>query len=749
MFMQKPARRRTKINLASLCGTSALAMVLAMQAHKANADDGGFRDVSNDLSVALINRSNGSYTVARIVNTGSLLAYDTSGYVTYNENAATTVVSTGFTTRGNALSGDGSVMVGYARFVADGDYQAFIWSAANGITNIGALASGESQAIAVSDNGMAVVGNAEFGGNYDHAFYWSDGASTLRDLGTLGGDRSNAYAISADGSTVVGSSYLGTTPEASHGFVWHVGDAGMTDIGVLATGTYSEASLVSNNGLVVAGSADVTESDGNSTSYYSRAIRWTDAGGIIDLGTLGGKQSSIAAMSNDGTVIVGDADMAPDINTDDTYSHAYRWEVGSDGINGTMTDLGTLGGNSSYAYDVNADGTVVVGYAKDSADDNHGFRWTQTDGMITVEQWLRNNGVTVDDNFTSDALKVSDDGNVVAGYARNNHYYIARVATPEAPETPTSGIIDLPQYLNTIGSTAAPRVGQPIASANTIMFGAQGSPMRDLLKTGQRSIWGTADTGYDNSDASDGGLVLGDFGFGYGIADGITARISAGGTYTDQDLDAGGDFQHKGWYVSPEVSANIAGDIYLTVGGYYSRGKLDIKRGYLNGSAMDYSYGDTDTETWAGKIRVDWLNAFTLGDSAFTPYAALSRANTKSDGYTETGGSFPAIYDESEDHSTIARVGIDLVHTLTDDIRLLGRAEADYRFEKETTGTSGEIIGISSFDLEGQDVKQFWVRAGIGAEFDVGGGTASLMVNATTEGDDPNVWLRSGWKVNF
>lgn len=65
------------------------------------------------------------------------------------------------------------------------------------------------------------------------------------------------------------------------------------------------------------------------------------------------------------------------------------------------------------------------------------------------------------------------------------------------------------------------------------------------------------------------------------------------------------------------------------------------------------------------------------------------------------------------------------------------------------TRTSGEIIGISSFDLAGQDVKQFWVRAGTGAEFDGGGGTASLMVNATTEGDNPNVWVRSGWKVNF
>jgi hypothetical protein len=51
--------------------------------------------------------------------------------------------------------------------------------------------------------------------------------------------------------------------------------------------------------------------------------------------------------------------------------------------------------------------------------------------------------------------------------------------------------------------------------------------------------------------------------------------------------------------------------------------------------------------------------------------------------------------------------------------------------------------------LAGQDLKQFWVRGGLGGEFDVGGGTASLMVNVTTQGQDPDVWVRSNWTVKF
>ena len=119
------------------------------------------------------------------------------------------------------------------------------------------------------------------------------------------------------------------------------------------------------------------------------------------------------------------------------------------------------------------------------------------------------------------------------------------------------------------------------------------------------------------------------------------------------------------------------------------------------------------------------------------------------DGYTETGGSFPVSYDETKDHSTVLRIGADFVHPLTDTVRLLAKAEADYQFEKHAATTSGTLIGLNDFSIAGQDLKQFWVRGGLGAEFDAGGGTASLMVNATTEGQDPTVWVRANYTVKF
>jgi probable HAF family extracellular repeat protein len=71
---------------------------------------------------------------------------------------------------------------------------------------------------------------------------------------------------------------------------------------------------------------------------------------VSDIGTLGGPEAEALAMSGD--YIVGWS------TTSAGERHAFRWQRG-----GPMTDLGTLGGTSSTAYDVNAAG-VVAGEAE-------------------------------------------------------------------------------------------------------------------------------------------------------------------------------------------------------------------------------------------------------------------------------------------------------------------------------------------------------------------------------------------------
>ncbi len=99
-----------------------------------------------------------------------------------------------------------------------------------------------------------------------------------------------------------------------------------------------------------------------SNSNYDTPARWTASTGTWEfLGSLGGLSgNSIGSaydMSADGAVVVGLGWVGM------STAHAFRWDASS----GLMTDLGTLGGfpSSSRADGVSADGSTVVGFDSD------------------------------------------------------------------------------------------------------------------------------------------------------------------------------------------------------------------------------------------------------------------------------------------------------------------------------------------------------------------------------------------------
>ena len=121
----------------------------------------------------------------------------------------------------------------------------------------------------------------------------------------------------------------------------------------------------------------------------------TAAHRATDLGTLGGTTSYAYAVSADGGVVVG-------YNlTDAGHTRAFMHQGGA------MSDLGTLGGPSSYARGVSADGSTVVGYSSDAGGRQRAFSYQ---GGV-----MRDLGTLGGD--TAMARAVSADGSVIVGYS--------------------------------------------------------------------------------------------------------------------------------------------------------------------------------------------------------------------------------------------------------------------------------------------------------------------------------------------
>ncbi len=701
-------------------------------------------------------RSNAGSTARRLLETSALTLVFSAGLLAAGMGAARAdSIDNGYGSshpiniiypqmgegRSAGISGNGKVVVGQIVTNDLAAPHAFTWGINDEWTFLDGLpivsfvsTVSYTTALAVNYDGSVIVGTSSEGGGRQHAVRWTNG--TPEELtGVTDAVNTVATGLSRTGSVIVGYSEFDSSPSTSQGIRWEGTD--MRTLAGLNGSEMSKAFGVSGDGSVIVGEAQDGNNPGN-----RYAVRWTDQGTEVhDLGSLlsgNGVWSTASAVSSNGSVIVGS------FGQDSGTTHAFRWTA-----QGTA-DIDNRGSEAySVANAVSGDGSVIVGQLRQGAADR-AFRWANGQ-MQTVEDWLEDNGVELGgSDFTTTATGVSEDGKVIVGDAENGHMFIARAITSGDTDTPgtTSGIIDVQQYNTTLVAKPSAQVG--LGYANTVLQGAHGEPMRDLLGLGQRSVAFTSDIGYDDSRVSNGGVGIGDVTFGYGLAEGVTARFAGGGLYTKQDIETGGDFHQAAFYMSPEATIALgSSNVYATIGGYYSTGRMNIHRGYMNGAAMDFSHGETDVDTYGAKIRFDWLNAATIAGTKLTPYASLTYAHSHMDGYTEEGGSFPSAFDSVNDHSTVARIGVDFIHDVTDTVRLTARAEADYRFEKTTAGTSGQIVGLSAFEFDGEDVKQLWLRGAIGTEFDVAGGTASLGINVTTEGDDPNVWLRSGWNVKF
>ncbi|MCZ6653801.1 MAG: hypothetical protein O7D91_12340 [Planctomycetota bacterium] len=158
-----------------------------------------------------------------------------------------------------AAINDDNIVVGQRSIRVDTAPQiAFMWSAAEGFSELAGIDTDHSSAAAIT--GGRVVGWAADAGNYAEAFLWQDGKPTF--LGPIpGGFESRAIAVSGD-SVVVGSGLVpikGFPSGVSRAFLWENGR--FTLLGTLPDHTRSTASDIRTSPQQVVGNS--SNVDGN------------------------------------------------------------------------------------------------------------------------------------------------------------------------------------------------------------------------------------------------------------------------------------------------------------------------------------------------------------------------------------------------------------------------------------------------------------------------------------------------------
>jgi probable HAF family extracellular repeat protein len=309
--------------------------------------------------------------------------------------------------------------------------------------DLGNLGGGQATVpFAVNNNGEVVGYSSSPSSNYARAFLYSnrqtnedEESAPMQDLGTLGAE-SVAYDINDQGQ-IIGIS--GLLNGVWRGFVYS-GSGPMTPLGSVADG-------INNLGQIVGTSSGPTSSSGflrnpggtviSTGSFLGTCINDNGIAAGVGFGTgyacvrgIDGQVQNLGfigqpeAINNNGQI------------AGRLYGNSRHAFVTSS--NGSLTDLGTLGGSESYADGMNNNGDVVGAAYRSSNEASRAFLCLNGGSMQDLNTMVNLPAGWV----LTCAMDINDNGQIVASGSLNGGWDHAFLLTP-VPEPSTFALLGM------------------------------------------------------------------------------------------------------------------------------------------------------------------------------------------------------------------------------------------------------------------------------------------------------------------
>jgi len=521
-----------------------------------------------------------------------------------------------------------------------------------------------SQAAAVSANGLVIVGHTDIAGLI-YAAIWNNSALTTLPLGIY--DEMRATAVSADGLTVVGFSVDNL---ARTDAFYRISTNNAVSLAAEFGSLHSQATGVSGNGSLIVGTLS---DDFFGTPFVRRGFIHTVGGShtVINPSATGPAAFSsrtfaeMTAISSDGSTSIGYAYSVPGLPLGDALGFRRA-------SNGTITSLGTLGGAWSIPNAISANGAVIVGQSANGSSEE---AFVYQNGTMTGLGFLTGGS-------SSNATGVSADGSVIVGYGDVTGGAIH--AFTYANQT----LLDATEWMRSLNGP-----GGLSAMANNLsslpLEGAHHRPLMSYDGMGkQRQFWATGDFGA-SSRQTDRRTSFGEVGASQTYGETLVG-VAVGTALQTQDLLFGGDAKITGQTFMAEIDTRLA-DEESILSLLVLRGEWDAQtaRGYVTGGGNDISRGQTDMDTTTVRVRYDGPTQKFTGNFTAAPYASFALTRVNTDGFAESGGSFPATFDAHGHTAKESRLGLLTKFVAGPNTTLRLTAEWIHRFDNEGDALSG------------------------------------------------------------